>query len=90
MEFKGMLLFLMIIGKIAQSRPQELGKNLQFSCSNISCMAIGADGECGTCFNMQTVSNRGVIEKPKRTKKCHVKFPKLTEHLFLDLIRVLV
>lgn len=26
MEFKGMLLFLMIIGMIAQNRPQVLGK----------------------------------------------------------------
>lgn len=90
MEFKGMLLFLMIIGKIAQNRPQVLGKKLQFSCSNISCMAIGADGEFGTCFNMHTVSNSGVIQKPKRAKKLHVKFPKLTERLFLDLIRVLI
>lgn len=85
-----MLLFFMSIGKIAQNRPQALGKSLQFSCSNISCMVIGADREFGTCFNIQTVSNRRVLEKPKNPKKLHVELPKLTEHLFLDLIRVLV
>lgn len=33
-------------------------------------MVIGADGEFGTFFNMQTVSNRGVIEKPKEQRSC--------------------
>lgn len=53
-------------------------------------MVIGADREFGTCFNIQTVSNRRVLEKPKNPKKLHVELPKLTEHLFLDLLRVLV
>lgn len=45
MEFRGMLFFLRSIGKIAQNRLQALGKSLQFSCSNINCTVIGADGE---------------------------------------------
>lgn len=86
MELMSMLLFFMSSAKIVQNRPQALGKSLQFSCSNFSCMVVGADREFGTCLNMQAVSNGGVIEKPKRTKKVRVEFPKWTEHLFLDLI----
>lgn len=89
MEFRGMLLFSMSIGKIAQNRPQALGKSLQFSCSSLSCMVIDADREFGTCFNVQTASNKGIIKKPKRTKKLHAELPKLTPStFFLKLIRV--
>lgn len=49
-------------------------------------MVVGAEREFGSCLNMQAVSNRGVLETPKRTKKVRVEFPKWTEHLFLDLI----
>lgn len=45
MKFRGMLFFLRSIGKIAENRPQVLGKSLQFSCSNINCTVIGADRE---------------------------------------------
>lgn len=40
-------------------------------------MVIGAHREFDTCFNIQTVSNRGVIEKPKKNKQAAYKTSKV-------------